>query len=120
MTADPVRDWARYWYEKLQIEAWLRPIRPRAPRPSFTVPKVCLGGGSDTDLDKLSARRKQKDRREAVFLFVLEDQAQHGEKVGDHVAVHESVAGPKRRLAASQPYVRSRGCVTKTWKRHAV
>jgi hypothetical protein len=23
---------------------------------------------------------------------VLEDQAQHGEKVGDHVAVHESVA----------------------------
>jgi hypothetical protein len=41
----------------------------------------------------LSARRKQKDRREAVFLFVLEDQAQHGEKVGDHVAVHESVAG---------------------------
>jgi hypothetical protein len=120
MTADPVRDWARYWYEKLQIEAWLRPIRPRAPRPSFTVPKVCLGGGSDTDLDKLSARRKQKDRREAVFWFVLEDQAQRGEKVGDHVAVHESVAGPKRRLAASQPYVRSRGCVTKTWKRHAV
>jgi hypothetical protein len=26
----------------------------------------------------------------------LEDQAQHGEKVGDHVAVHESVAGPSR------------------------
>jgi hypothetical protein len=46
----------------------------------------------------MSARRKQKDRRAAVFLFVLEDQAQHGEKVGDHVAVHESVAGPKRHL----------------------
>ena len=89
MTADPVKDWALYWYEKLQIEAWLRPITPHA----HTVPKVCPGRGSDTDLDTLSARRKQKDRREAVFLFVLEDQAQHGEKVGDHVAVHEFVAG---------------------------
>ena len=89
MTADPVKDWALYWYEKLQIEAWLRPITPHA----HTVPKVCPGRGSDTDLDTLSARRKQKDRREAFFLFVLEDQAQHGEKVGDHVAVHESVAG---------------------------
>lgn len=49
---------------------------------------------ADTDLDTLSARRKQKDRREAFFLFVLEDQAQHREKVGDHVAVHEFVAGP--------------------------
>ena len=94
MTADPVKDWALYWYEKLQIEAWLRPITPHA----HTVPKVCPGRGSDTDLDTLSARRKQKDRREAVFLFVLEDQAQHGEKVRDHVAVHEFVAGPKRQF----------------------
>jgi hypothetical protein len=103
----PIRskDWALYWYEKLQIEAWLRPITPHA----HTVPKVCPGRGSDTDLDTLSARRKQRDRREAVFLFVLEDQAQHGEKVGDHVAVHESVAGPKRRFAASQSYARCWG-----------
>jgi hypothetical protein len=66
MTAGPVKDWALYWYEKLQIEAWLRPITPHA----HTVPKVCPGRGSDTDLDTLSARRKQRDRREAVFLFV--------------------------------------------------
>jgi hypothetical protein len=38
MTADPVKDWALYWYEKLQIEAWLRPITPRAPRPGFHRP----------------------------------------------------------------------------------
>jgi hypothetical protein len=41
-------------------------------------------------------------------LFVLEDQVQHGEKVGDHVAVHESVAGPSRRFATTQHFGRFR------------
>ena len=83
MTADPVKDWALYWYEKLQIEALLRSITPHAPRPGFHRPQGL-----------------PRDRREAVFLFVLEDQAQHGEKVGGHVAVHEFVAGPSRHDAA--------------------
>ena len=39
MTADPVKDWALHWYEKLQIEAWLRPITPHAPRPEFHRPQ---------------------------------------------------------------------------------
>jgi hypothetical protein len=29
MTADPVKEWVLYWYEKLQIEAWARVKKPR-------------------------------------------------------------------------------------------
>ena len=28
-TADPVKKWVLYWYEKLQIEAWARVKKPR-------------------------------------------------------------------------------------------
>ena len=92
MTADPVKDWALHWYKNFKSRRGSVQSRRTHPGRGFTVLKVCPGRGPDTDLDTLSARRKQKDRREAVFLFVLEDQARHGEKVGDHVAVHKSVA----------------------------
>ena len=92
MTADPVKVGRCTGTKNFKSRRGYVQLRRTHPGRSFTVLKVCPGRGSDTDLDTLSARRKQKDRREAVFLFVLEDQARHGEKVGDHVAVHKSVA----------------------------
>ena len=51
---------------------------------------------------------------------MLEDQAQHGEKVGDHVAVHKSVAGAFSSFRCDAMTCRGFGCKADTHKRQRI